>query len=66
MLMAQVKGGMILCEFAEGNLASTATEGLGIGRKLAGDLEQELSTVTIGSQVGECAQEAICFEVVGD
>ncbi|MFC1913811.1 electron transfer flavoprotein subunit alpha/FixB family protein [Chloroflexota bacterium] len=59
--MAEAKGVMVLCEFAEGNLASIATEGLGIGRKLADDLGQELSAMVIGSSVGECAQEAICF-----
>ena len=59
--MAEAKGVMVLCELAEGNLASIATEGLGIGRKLADDLGQELSAMVIGSQVGECAQEAICF-----
>jgi electron transfer flavoprotein alpha subunit len=59
--MAEAKGVMVLCEFAEGKLASIAAEGLGIGRKLADDLGQELSAVVIGSEVGECAQEAVCF-----
>jgi len=59
--MAEYKGVMVYCEVAEGKLASIATEGLGIGRKLTDDLGQELSAVLVGSDVSGLAQEAINF-----
>ena len=59
--MAEYKGVMVYCEVKEGKLASIATEGLGIGRKLADDLGQELSAVLLGSGVSGSAQEAITF-----
>jgi len=57
--MAEYKGVMVYCEVTEGKLASIAAEGLGIGRKLADDLGQELSAVVVGSGVSGLAQEAI-------
>ncbi|MFC2066669.1 electron transfer flavoprotein subunit alpha/FixB family protein [Chloroflexota bacterium] len=57
--MAEYKGVMVYCEVAEGKLASIATEGLGCGRKLAGDLGQELCAALVGSGVSGLAQEAI-------
>ena len=36
--MAEYKGVMVYCEVIEGKLAAITTEGLGSGRKLAGDL----------------------------
>jgi electron transfer flavoprotein alpha subunit len=59
--MAEYKGVMAFCEATEGKLASTATELLGGGRKLANDLGQELSAVLVGSGTGKLAQEAIAF-----
>src|SRR4030042_1597388 len=59
--MAEYKGVMALCEATEGRLASTATELLGGGRKLANDLGQELSAVLVGSGTSKLAQEAIAF-----
>ena len=59
--MAEYKGVMVCCEIVEGKLASIATEGLGIGRKLADALGQELSAVLVGSGVSGLAQEAITF-----
>jgi electron transfer flavoprotein alpha subunit len=52
-------GVMILGEILEGKLASVSAELLGAGRKLAGDLGQELSAVLIGSGVGGFASQAI-------
>jgi len=59
--MAEYKGVMAFCEATEGRLASTATELLGGGRKLANDLGQELSAVLVGSGTSKLAQEAIAF-----
>jgi electron transfer flavoprotein alpha subunit len=59
--MAEYKGVMVYSEVKEGKLASIAAEGLGIGRKLADDLGQELSAVLVGSGIGSSAQEAITF-----
>jgi electron transfer flavoprotein alpha subunit len=59
--MAEYKGVMTFCEVAGGKLASSATELLGGGKKLANDLGQELSAVLVGSGIGGLAQEAIAF-----
>jgi electron transfer flavoprotein alpha subunit len=59
--MAENKGVMVYGEVAAGKLATIAAEGLGIGRKLANDLGQELSAVLVGSGVSGLAQEAITF-----
>ena len=59
--MAEYKGVAVYCEVAGGKLAPIATEGLGIGRKLADALGQELSAVLVGSGVSSLAQEAIAF-----
>ncbi|OGO22658.1 MAG: hypothetical protein A2144_08040 [Chloroflexi bacterium RBG_16_50_9] len=57
--MAENKGVMVFCEVAGAKLASIAAEGLGIGRKLADGLGQELSAVLVGSGVSGLAQEAV-------
>ncbi len=59
--MAEYKGVMTFCEATEGKLASSATELLGCGRKLADDLGQELCAVLVGSGISGLAQEAIAF-----
>jgi electron transfer flavoprotein alpha subunit len=59
--MAEYTGVMVFGEAKEGKLASTVTELLGGGRKLADDLGQELSVVLVGSGIGNLAQEAITF-----
>ena len=59
--MADNKGVMILAEVVDGKLAVISTELLGVGRKLADDLGEELSAVLVGSGVGDLAQEAIAF-----
>ncbi len=57
--MAEYKGIMVLAESADGRLANVARELLGCGRKLADDLDEELSTVILGDGVAGLAQEAI-------
>jgi len=57
--MADYKGVAVFCEVISGKLASISSEGLGIGRKLADDLGQELCAVLVGSNIGGMAQEAI-------
>jgi len=59
--MAEYKGVMTFCEATEGKLASSATELLGGGKKLAGDLGQELSAVLVGSGISGLAQEIVAF-----
>jgi electron transfer flavoprotein alpha subunit len=59
--MADNKGVMVFCEVIGGKLLPIAAEGLGIGRKLADSLGQELSAVLVGSGVSGLAQEAISY-----
>jgi electron transfer flavoprotein alpha subunit len=59
--MAEYKGVMTFCEATEGKLASSATELLGGGKKLADALGQELSAVLVGSGISGLAREAIAF-----
>jgi len=57
--MAENKGVLIVGELSDGKLASITAELLGIGRKLADDLGQELSAAFIGSGIADVAGEAI-------
>jgi len=59
--MAENKGVLVLCETKEGKLASTSTELLGGGSKLAKDLGQELAAVLVGSGVANLAAEAAAY-----
>lgn len=59
--MADNKGVLICGECANGNMASITSELLGIGRKLADDLGEELSAVLLGEGVSALAQEAVSF-----
>lgn len=59
--MADNKGVLICGECVDGKLAAMSTELLGIGRKLADDLGEELSAVLMGEKVGDLAEEAIRF-----
>lgn len=59
--MAEYKGVMIFCQTIEGKLASITTELLGGGRRLADDLEEELSAILVGSGITNMAQEAIAY-----
>jgi len=59
--MAETKGVLIIGELLEGKLASITAELLGIGRKLADALGQELSAALLGSGVADAANEAVSF-----
>jgi len=52
---------LVYGEVEKGKLASITTELLGIGRKLANELSQELGIVLIGDKVNNLAQEVIAF-----
>jgi len=54
--------GILLCgEITEQKLAPITLELLGIGRKLADELGEELSILLMGSGIGSLGQEAIAF-----
>jgi len=59
--MADNKGVLICGECANGSLASITGELLGIGRKLADELGEELSCVLLGDQVSGVAKDAVAF-----
>lgn len=59
--MAESKGVLIVGELADGKLASITAELLGIGRRLADGLGQELSAVFVGNGIANIAGEAIAF-----
>jgi electron transfer flavoprotein alpha subunit len=59
--MADYKSVMVFCEVTDSKLTAIATELLGCGKKLAGDLGQELLAVIVGSGVASVAAEAIAF-----
>src|SRR4030042_3337459 len=59
--MSDFKGVAVYCELKGDKILPIATEGLGIGRKLADSLGQELSAVLIGSNVGGLAQQATSY-----
>ncbi len=55
------KGVLVCGEIAGGQLAPITAELLGIGRKLADDLGEELSLLLMGSSSGGLGQEAIAY-----
>ena len=59
--MANHKGVLICGEITEGKLAPITIELLGIGRKLANELGEELSTLLMSSKTGDLGQEAIAY-----
>jgi len=59
--MADYKGVMVFGETIEEKLVSITTELLGCGRKLADQLEEELSCLLIGSKVSDLAKEVIAY-----
>jgi len=59
--MADTKGVLIVAETIEGKLSPISTELLGIGRKLADTLGQELAAVLIGSGIAGLANELASF-----
>jgi electron transfer flavoprotein alpha subunit len=59
--MSDHKGVAIYCETKGDKILPIAAEGLGIGRKLADNLAQELSAVIVGSSISGLAQQAIAY-----
>lgn len=57
--MAEYQGVTVYCEVKDNKILPISMEGLGIGRKLADDLGQELSGMLLGSDIGSLAQDAI-------
>ena len=59
--MDTAKGVLVFGEIIDGKLAPVTIELLGAGRKLAGDLGEELSVLLLGSKAGSLGQEAIAY-----
>jgi electron transfer flavoprotein alpha subunit len=57
--MSDNHGVGVYCEIKDNKILPIAAEGLGIGRKLADSLGQELSAIILGSDIGNLAQQAI-------
>jgi electron transfer flavoprotein alpha subunit len=57
--MSDNKDVVVYCEIKNEKIMPIATEGLGIGRKLADSLGQELAAIILGSGIGAYAQHAI-------
>ncbi len=57
--MPENEGVAVYCEIKGDKLLPIATEGLGIGRKLADDLGHELSAILLGNGISSLAQQAI-------
>jgi electron transfer flavoprotein alpha subunit len=55
------KGVLVCGEIDEGKLAPITIELLGIGRKLADELGEDLSTLLMGSKTGALGQEVIAY-----
>lgn len=59
--MNQSRGVMFLAEFKDRGLAGISAELASAGRKIAGQLGEELSAVLIGPGSGDIAQELVCL-----
>jgi electron transfer flavoprotein alpha subunit len=59
--MSDYKGVAVYCEIKGDKILPIAAEGLGIGRKLADSLGQELAAILVGSSVGNLAQQAVAL-----
>jgi len=59
--MEGFKGVLVCGEIAEGKLAPITLELLGIGRKLANELGEELSVLLMGSNTGTLGKDAIAY-----
>jgi caffeyl-CoA reductase-Etf complex subunit CarE len=59
--MDNYKGVLVCGEIADGQLAPITIELLGVGRKLADELGEELSVLLMGSKAGSLSQEAIAY-----
>ena len=55
------RGVLVLAEVSDGRLSGIAQELLGVGRRLADTLGEELAAAVLGSQLGDSAQEAVAF-----
>lgn len=55
------KGVLICGEIAEGRIAPITIELLGVGRKLANELGEDLSALLMGSKTGDLGQEVIAY-----
>jgi electron transfer flavoprotein alpha subunit len=55
------QGVLVLAEVSDGKLAGVAQELLGVGRRLADALGEELAAAVLGSQVGDSGAEAIAY-----
>ncbi len=59
--MESHKGVLVFGEMIEGRLAPITLELLGVGRRLANELGEELGLSLMGKQIGHLAQEAIAY-----
>jgi electron transfer flavoprotein alpha subunit len=59
--MDNYKGVLVCGEITDGQLAPITIELLGVGRKLADELGEELSVLLMGSKSGSLSQEAIAY-----
>ena len=59
--MSDFKGVAVYCELKSDRILPISAEGLGIGRKLADNLGQELAAVLVGSNIGAMAPQAIAY-----
>jgi len=59
--MAEYKGVMVYCEVADGKLLPIAAELFGWGRKLAGELGEELCAMIAGNGISGIAKEAVAL-----
>jgi electron transfer flavoprotein alpha subunit len=57
--MSEYHGVAVFCEVTGDHLLSISQEGLGVGRKLANDLGQNLSAILVGSEITPLARQAI-------
>src|SRR5262245_4080632 len=55
------RGVLVLAEISDGKLASVAQELLGVGRRLADALGEELAAAVLGSHSGDSGAEAIAY-----
>src|SRR5688572_18834235 len=55
------RGVLVVAEVSDGRLSGTTQELLGVGRRLAEALGEELAAAVLGSQLGASGQEAIVF-----
>ena len=59
--MADAQGVLIAGEIEDGQLSLTTKELLGHGRRLAGDLGEEVAVALLSDDIGDTAKEAIAF-----